>query len=372
VRRIALATVVSAALLAPAAARANLRLDYTCYSPPKSTTPMNCSQWETAPVLIAWSYDPGSFPSPAGSCQPQVISTETAGLRVSCEIRDAPDDTYTDSTTKRVAVRLDMTAPTMTGLAPDRPPDYDGWWNHPVAFVFQGSDPISGIAACSSTPYSGPDSAAAAVTGTCRDVAGNASTGSFAIKYDATPPRLSAVRPAPLVGRIALRWRESSDAIRVDVSRSPGSARARRSIVYSGPAKAFTDTAVKTGVRYTYAVTVYDAAGNSASRTVRARPSALEPATGARLRKPPLLRWEKEGGARYYNVQLFRGHTKLLSAWPTRTELQLRRSWTSRGRRHRLTRGHYRWYVWPGLGSRADHRYGALIGHSSFSIVRRR
>ena len=37
---------------------------------------------------------------------------------------------------------------------------------------------------------------------------------------------------------------------------------------------------------------------------------------------------------------------------------------------HRLTPGHYRWYVWPGLGSRADHRYGALIGHSSFSIVR--
>jgi hypothetical protein len=69
-------------------------------------------------------------------------------------------------------------------------------------------------------------------------------------------------------------------------------------------------------------------------------------------------------------VQLFRGSTKLLSEWPTRAKLRLRRSWTYRDRRHRLTPGHYRWYVWPGLGSRADHRYGALIGHSSFSIVR--
>jgi hypothetical protein len=369
-RRLALATVLSAALLAPAGASANLRLDYSCYSPPKSPTPVNCSQWKTSPVLVAWSYDAGAFPYPPGTCQPQIISADTAGLRVSCEVRDSPDDNYTDSTTKRVVIRLDATAPAITGAGPDRPPDYDGWWNHPVAFVFQGSDPISEIAACSSTTYSGPDSAAAEVTGTCRDVAGNTSTGTFAIKYDATPPTVSALRPAALVGRIALRWRESADAVRVDVSRSPGSAGARRSVVYSGPAKAFTDTAVKTGVRYRYSVTVYDAAGNSASRTVKARPSALEPATGARLRKPPLLRWEQERGARYYNVQLFRGRTKLLSAWPTHTHLKLRRSWTYRGWRHRLARGHYRWYVWPGLGSRADHRYGSLIGHSNFSIVR--
>ncbi len=367
-RRIALATVVSAALLMPAAASADPQLSYSCYSPPQSTTPVNCFQWKTSPVLLSWSYDPGKAqPIPADSCRPQTISTDTAGLRVSCEVQDVLDQ----STTKKTAViRLDATAPAITGAGPDRPPDYDGWWNHPVAFVFQGSDPISEIAACSSTTYSGPDSAAAEVTGTCRDVAGNTSTGTFAIKYDATPPTVSALRPAALVGRIALSWRESADAVRVDVSRSPGSAGARRSVVYSGPAKAFTDTTVKTGVRYRYSVTVYDAAGNSASRTVRARPSALEPATGARLRKPPLLRWEQERGARYYNVQLFRGRTKLLSAWPTHTHLKLRRSWTYRGWRHRLARGQYRWYVWPGLGSRADHRYGSLIGHSNFSIVR--
>jgi hypothetical protein len=368
VRGIALVTVVSAALLLPAAASADPQLSYSCYSPPQSATPVNCYQWKTSPVLLSWSYDPGKAqPTPLDSCRPQTISTDTAGLRVSCEIQDVLDQS---TTMKTAVIRLDATAPSVTGLAPARPPDYDGWWNHPVALAFQGSDATSGIAACSSTTYSGPDSATAQVTGTCRDAAGNASTGSFAIKYDATPPKLSGLRPVPRVGRVALRWRESADAVRVDVSRSPGPAGARRSVVYSGPAKAFTDTAVKTGVRYTYSVTVYDAAGNAASRTVKARPSALEPATGARLRKPPLLRWEKARGARYYNVQLFRGRTKVLSAWPTRTHLKLRRSWTYRGVHHRLARGHYRWYVWPGLGSRADHHYGALIGHSSFAVVR--
>jgi hypothetical protein len=367
-RRIALATVVSAALLMPPAASADPQLSYSCYSPPEATTPVNCYQWKTTPVLVSWSYDPGKAqPIPPDSCRPQTISTDTTGLHVSCEIQDVLDQ----STTKKTAViRLDATAPAITGAGPDRPPDYDGWWNHPVGFVFQGSDPISGIAACGSTTYSGPDSAAAQVTGTCRDVAGNASSASFAIKYDATPPTLSALRPAPLVGRIALSWHQSADAVRVEVSRSPGTAGAGRSVVYSGPAKAFTDTSVRIGVTYAYSVTVYDTAGNPASMTVRARPSALEPATGARLRKPPLLRWEKARGAPYYNVQLFRGPNKLLSAWPTHTRFQLRRSWMYRGRHHQLSRGHYRWYVWPGLGSRADHRYGALIGHSSFSIVR--
>jgi hypothetical protein len=367
-RRLAFATVVSAALLGPASASADPQLTYNCYSPPQSTTAVNCFQWKTSPVLLSWSYDPGKAePVPSDSCRPQTITTDTAGLRVSCEIQDIVDM----STTKKSAViRVDATAPAITGLTQSRAPDYDGWWNHPVDLAFQGSDAISGIAGCSSITYSGPDSAAAQVTGTCRDVAGNASTGSFPIQYDATPPMLSGLRPAPRVGRVALRWRASPDAVRVDVSRSPGGGRAARSVVYSGPAKPFTDTAVKTGVMYTYSVTVYDAAGNSASGTVRARPSALEPATGAHLRKPPLLRWGKARGAHYYNVQLFRGRTKLLSAWPTRTQLQLRRSWRYRGRRHGLSRGHYRWYVWPGRGSRADHRYGALIGHSNFSIVR--
>jgi hypothetical protein len=367
-RRIVLATLLSAALLTPPAASADPQLSYSCYSPPQSPTPVNCYEWKTSPVLLTWRYDPGEAqPIPPDSCRPQTISTDTAGLRVSCEVQDLQDM----STTKKSAViRLDATGPTITGVTPARPPDYDGWWNHPVAFALQGTDPTSGIATCSSTTYSGPDSAVAPVTGGCRDVAGNSNTRSFSIKYDATPPTLSGLTPAPQPGRVALSWKPSPDVVRADVSRSPGSAGAARSVVYSGPAKIFTDTAAKIGVRYVYSVTVYDAAGNAASMTVKVRPPALEPAARARLEKPPLLRWQKQRGARYYNVQLFRGRTKLLSAWPTRNQLQLRRSWTYRGHRHRLTRGHYRWYVWPGLGSRADHRYGALIGHSSFSIVR--
>jgi hypothetical protein len=115
-------------------------------------------------------------------------------------------------------------------------------------------------------------------------------------------------------------------------------------------------------------VTAYDAAGNAASVSVRTIPGALRPAQGARLSRPPLLRWPRVRGAGYYNVQLFRGRRKVLSSWPARNSLQLHRSWNFRGHRLRLTRGLYRWIVWPGFGSRSAQQYGRRIGQSSFYI----
>jgi hypothetical protein len=39
-------------------------------------------------------------------------------------------------------------------------------------------------------------------------------------------------------------------------------------------------------------------------------------------------------------------------------------------RDYRLKAGEYRWFVWPGFGSRAAQRYGRLLVHSSFVIRR--
>ena len=73
--------------------------------------------------------------------------------------------------------------------------------------------------------------------------------------------------------------------------------------------------------------------------------------------------------ASYYNVQLFRGKTKVFSAWPTRTRLQLSRTWMYNKGRQKLTPGTYAWYVWPGFGARTLVIYGELIGKSKFVIL---
>jgi hypothetical protein len=132
-----------------------------------------------------------------------------------------------------------------------------------------------------------------------------------------------------------------------------------------------------------FEVRAIDAAGNadatpslhawkiqSPARTI-ATSALLAPRGGARVTKPPLLRWRPVARARYYNVQVFRGKHKILSAWPTRARLRLGARWKFAGRVRRLTPGAYRWYVWPGYGVPSARNYGQLLGQSTFVVVRR-
>jgi hypothetical protein len=91
-----------------------------------------------------------------------------------------------------VTLKYDATPPSVTA-APAREPDANGWFNHTVAVTASGSDPVSGVASCSSASYSGPDSAAASLGATCTDTAGNTSAPAQAtLKYDATEPTVAA------------------------------------------------------------------------------------------------------------------------------------------------------------------------------------
>jgi hypothetical protein len=83
---------------------------------------------------------------------------------------------------------------------------------------------------------------------------------------------------------------------------------------------------------------------------------------------PPLLAWAKVAKASFYNVQLYYGSQKILSTWPNAAKLKLSRSWRFEGRRFRLRKGSYRWYVWPGFGPRSKARYGQLLGQSGFKF----
>ena len=160
------------------------------------------------------------------------------------------------------------------------------------------------------------------------------------------------------------------------VMRSPAGARAAQAdVVYDGTGDAFTDTGLKNGTRYTYLVQAADAAGNaaSASATVtptRRRVDQAPPVAGRGLEPQPAAAAALAQIARasYYNVQLFRNGRKILSAWPTKPQYQLRSRWRYRGKRHRLVHGSYRWLLWAGYGHRSEHRYGRLLGRRTFVV----
>ena len=90
----------------------------------------------------------------------------------------------------------DKTAPTVTAT-PARGPDSNGWYNHALSVGFSGTDATSGIDSCvPSQTYSGPDSANASVSGSCRDRAGNTGTQAFNLNYDATAPQVTGAKDA--------------------------------------------------------------------------------------------------------------------------------------------------------------------------------
>ena len=269
---------------------------------------------------------------------------------------------------------IDRTAPSVNGMQPDRPPDHNGWFNHPVGLAFRGADSVSGIASCSSAVFVGPEGQGVFVNGSCSDVAGHTAGGSFPINYDATPPPAPAVHATPGDGKVALLWSTAPDS-QAEVVRTGGDE--APAVVYRGPPGTVTDGAVRNERRYRYVVTLIDQAGNRAAGDTTAVPTAsklLLPSQGARVDREnaslPLLVWKAVRRARYYNVQLFRHREKVLSAWPKQPRLQLKRAWRYRGKLYHLLPARYCWRVWPGFGKRSAHRYGKQLGKKCFRVTR--
>jgi hypothetical protein len=333
----------------------------SCDTPPAQRD--TCNRWyTTAPVSLSWQWDPGGTPS---SCNPLVLTAEGRVERT-CRVQWSGT-----STTKTVWIGIDRTRPQVLAPAPSRPPDFNGWYNHPVDFAFRGTDLASGVASCSRATYGGPDGAGVRVGGICRDKVGHVGAGSFAINYDATPPPAPVARAVPGNRRVKLSW-SSTPGTLAQVVRIRGS---RARLVYVGPSSRFTDRRLRNGRRYRWLVSLVDQAGNRAADLTSAVPTSsplLTPADGAHLRNPPLLVWKGARRVRYFNVQLVRRGRKILSRWPAAPQLQLHRSWRFGGRRHRLVRGLYCWYVWPGRGAPSERRYRKVLGKSCFRMVSRR
>ena len=233
---------------------------------------------------------------------------------------------------------------------------------------------------------------ATTITFTAQDASGNTTRATAVLTVKPQPPPGTPQPPPPVVDRtppddvaglkakvgnrlVRLTWKKpkASDFDHVEITRALAEAGSAGSVVYRGAATSFRDRGLQNGAAYRYVVVSVDHAGNaSAGVAITATPKRLllvSPPDGAKLKTPPRLVWVASAGADYYNVQLFRGGTKILSVWPTATSYQLKKTWKYQGRRYQLTAGLYRWYVWPGLGAKAAAHYGPLIGTSTFQMT---
>ena len=181
---------------------------------------------------------------------------------------------------------------------------------------------------------------------------------SFAFKFDSTPPKLTDLALSSLDRTVALTWKLSTDVAGIQIVRTGGGSKGAVTVYKGKRETAFSDKKVRNGKRYSYVLTAFDAAGNAAILKGLATPSSplLAPRGTSRVRGGTTLRWRAVPKASYYNVQVWLDGKKRLTLWPAVPSLHLTN----------LPAGNYTWFVWPGVGPRSQHRYGALLGKSTF------
>ena len=348
-----------------------LSFRYDATSPVTGIAPgraADANGWYNHALRVSWA---GSDPiSGVSSCTSVLYSGPDAGSVA--RTGGCTDHAGNASPPSTFRFRYDATAPGRLGVAPARPPDHEGWYNHPLALRWFASDVVAGIASCTSLTYGGPDETGGRLTGVCTDRAGNRSaTLAFALRYDEDAPALTALSLKGLDDAVALRWR-ATEASELRVTRSTRSGSTNSRDVYSGTGSAFTDRNVENYVRYRYTLTAEDPAGNTVQRTASVVPLPVlyAPRGGAhfRVHARPLFAWKSAKRARYYNFQLWVDGHQAGSWWPASARLRLPARWSHNGAAQRLERGTYTWYVWPGRGSRKLGRYGPLLGKSSFVV----
>ena len=325
--------------------------------------------WYTKPVSVGFSGSDGASGVAACSGGGTYGGPDGGAITLSGTCSDNAGNSASSSLT----IKYDSTAPTVTAT-PSRAPDVNGWYNHPVEVVFAGADGGSGLKECSpKATYGGPDANPAKLVGECRDAAGHVSAPlTVELRYDSTPPARPDVKWAHRGGSVSLAWVAAADVVRAVVVRAPGLKTKKAAPIYDGNARKLVDRRIAPGTRYWYEVAVFDQAGNRAAQTVGLRPVAgiFAPIEGAVVRRPPVVSWSPVKNARFYNLQLWRGKSKLLTTWVRTPKLALKQRWTFQGKPRKLDNGRYKAYVWAALGTRAKPRYGKLLGQVGFVVKR--
>jgi hypothetical protein len=153
--------------------------------------PANANDWNKSDVTVHFTAKDDDAGSGVASVTPdQVISSETSGLLVTGTATDTAGNAGTDS----VTVRLDKTAPIITGAVVGGTLGNNGWYVGPVKIHFTCSDALSGVATCPDDVTLTGNGANQSATGTVTDKAGNSASATVSgISIDKEPPTITNV-----------------------------------------------------------------------------------------------------------------------------------------------------------------------------------
>ena len=153
----------------------------------------NANDWNNSDATVTFTAkDDDSGSGVASVTAPVTVSTETAGRLVNGSATDTAGNVGTDS----VTVKLDKTAPTITGAILSGIKGSNGWYVGPVTVHFTCSDALSGVATCPDD-VTLTDNGANSASGTATDKAGNSATATVSeINIDKESPTITDVNVA--------------------------------------------------------------------------------------------------------------------------------------------------------------------------------
>jgi alpha-tubulin suppressor-like RCC1 family protein len=163
-----------------------VKLDKTPPTITASATPAaNGAGWNNSNVTV--SYTCSDATSGIATCpSSSTVSTEGTGLSASGTAFDAADNSTGASVT---GIKLDKTAPTITGVATSSP-NGDGWYNEPVTIQWTCGDTLSGVVSCPADEVVSGNGAVTAQRNIV-DNAGNETVGSVTVLIDTVAPTIT-------------------------------------------------------------------------------------------------------------------------------------------------------------------------------------
>ena len=246
---------------------------------------------------------------------------DTGSASVPGTCRDKAGNTGTAS----FGLHYDSTPPAVAATTPDRQPDSNGWYNHGLTVTYSGTDATSGIDSCDAPTYDKPDDPSAAVSGRCRDKAGNASApGSVRVQVRLDAAEAHEARPR----RGERRCRADLDGVRRRRGRQdhadPRHRRAGHALRRQAHHRVHgQEGAERQPLRVCRRGPRRRRAMQSKARGTPTRRRRCSPRGRPQLvRGGTTLRWRAAPHATYYNVQLWLRGRKVLTSWPAGPSLR--------------------------------------------------
>jgi hypothetical protein len=148
----------------------------------------NADEWNSSDVTVTFTgKDDDKGSGIASVTGPVTVANETPGQVVTGTARDTAGNVGTD----KVTVKMDKTAPTITGAITNGTKTASGWYSGPVTVTFTCGDALSGVATCPD-PIVLTANGVNTATGTVTDKAGNTTTATVGgIQIDQEKPTLT-------------------------------------------------------------------------------------------------------------------------------------------------------------------------------------